>query len=284
MEQLEEREGGPLRLALRSGIVLAGSIAKVDRASTHLDALQQALSPFLHSEPKPYRFVAEVDENTSRYLMRLRIEREIPLELSLIVGDIVQNLRTALDHLVWELVRANGQKPTRENAFPIFDRPPPGEDEHPEQQRWNRNLAGLHPDAVQLIERCQPYHGPSLRTLAALRRLSNEDKHRVLVSGWTAIHDAGSFEIDVLRARDVGSIEAGRIYAGRQLNHGDLVLEAPVQITGPNPDVRPNGELPLDIGFGVKPVFLEDLIGMRDGVGTLVEAAGDLVNSSHPPA
>lgn len=106
------------------GDPLIGPKLKVKRAATHLEALHKEIRPFLDSKPKPYRFVSKVDVETSRYVLHLIIERPPPLEWSLLVGDFVQNLRAALDHLIWQMIRANGQKPGGRSAFPIFDQRP----------------------------------------------------------------------------------------------------------------------------------------------------------------
>src|ERR1700752_1107379 len=129
---------------------LRGCAAKVQRASRHLEAPPAAIRPFVESEPKPYRFVSKVDVESSRYLLRVVIEREPPIEWSLILGDFVQNLRAALDPLVWQLVRANGIEPTRRTAFPIFDQPPSRKRRQGEWEKWNAMLKGVHPGALRL--------------------------------------------------------------------------------------------------------------------------------------
>jgi hypothetical protein len=233
-------------------------------------ALRRKLEPFAKSEPKPYRFIQKVDVESSRYLMRVRIERPLPVEWSLIVGDFVQNLRAALDHLAWQLVRANGHSPGRGTAFPIFDSKPSRKSRHPDRQRWNANVAGMHPRAIWLIEAVQPYNGPDgarAHTLAALRRLSNEDKHRVLLPRFVAPRrPEGDLPIDVIPVRDVKPIQGGRLHIGRALKDNDLVLDADVEITGPNPQVEAKGEIPVDIAFGGSPVPLVGLEQMRQSV------------------
>jgi hypothetical protein len=261
---------------------LAGCTAKVERAKLHLRSLGDELRPFLDSEPKPYRFFSKVDVESSRYLLRIWILRPLPVEWSLIVGDFVQNLRAALDHLIYQLVRANGQPPTRGNAFPIFDQPPPRKRGHPERERWSAMLKGVHPGVMGLIEFAQPYggpHGPSRHLLAALRRLSNEDKHRVLLSSYTAIGTPKEpLEIDVIGVRDVRPLQGGRLYTGYALKNGDLVLEAPVEVTGPNPEVKLKTELPLNVGFGWKPVPLEALLQMGKSVEEIIALARSFVD------
>ncbi len=44
----------------------------------------------------------------------------VPIEWFIRLGEILYNLRSALDHLVWQLVLANGKTPGRDNSFPII--------------------------------------------------------------------------------------------------------------------------------------------------------------------
>jgi hypothetical protein len=260
------------------GDPLAGCVGKVERANLHLQALHAEISPFLKSEPKPYRFVSKVDVETSRYVLLVVIERKPPIEWSLIAGDFVQNLRAALDHLVWQLVRANGLRPTGGNAFPLFDQAPPKKRSHPERLKWDRMLRGVHPAAVRLIEICQPYNGadgPSRHVLAALRKLSNEDKHRTLIPAFSAVEARPDrMNLEVVGVRDVRApIEGGKVHTGYALKSYDLVLETAVEITGPNPEVKLEGNLPLDIGFGWKPVPLQGFVQMCKAVALTISQA-----------
>ena len=257
---------------------LAGCVGKVERASLHLKSLHAEITPFLESKPKPYRFISKVDVETSRYVLLVVIERQPPLEWSLIAGDFIQNLRAALDHLVWQLVRANGQKPTGGNAFPLFDQLPPKKRGHPERQKWDRALAGVHPGAINFIELCQPYKGPdgpSRHLLAALRKLSNEDKHRTLIPAFSAVEARPDrMNLEVVGVRDVRApVEGGKVHAGYALKSYDLVLESPVESTGPEPEVKLEGNLPLDIGFGWKPVPLQGFTQMCHAVAATIDRA-----------
>lgn len=264
--------------AARAEGPLEGVVAKIQRASSHLEALYAEVRTFVESEPKPHGFVSKVDVETSRYIALVRIYRPPPVEFSLIAGDFIQNLRAALDHLVWQMVKANGQTPGNRNAFPIFDQRPSNKRGNRDRERWNAMTRGLHPAAERFIELCQPYNGPDgprAHSLAALRRLSNEDKHRTLLAAYNAIESRPDrFDLDVVGVRDVRSpVERAEVYAGRPLNDYDLVLTAPVVITGPSPEVELKGQLPIDVGFGNPPVPLEALKQMVHQIATLAVAS-----------
>jgi hypothetical protein len=139
-------------------------------------------------------------------------------------------------------------------------------------------LRGVHPAAVRFIEICQPYKGPdgpSRHVLAALRKLSNEDKHRTLIPAFSAVEARPDrMNLEVVGVRDVRApIEGGKVHTGYALKSYDLVLEAVVEITGPNPEVKLKGNIPLDVGFGWKPVPLQGLVQMCKAVALTIGQA-----------
>jgi hypothetical protein len=44
----------------------------------------------------------------------------VPLRLSLLAGDLVHNLRSALDHAVYQLVLGDKREPTTRTQWPMF--------------------------------------------------------------------------------------------------------------------------------------------------------------------
>jgi len=121
----------------------------------HADELMVYLDPDLDSGPS--------------------IESEVPGRIPLIIGDCLQNLRSSLDYVVWELVLANDDVPGRKNAFPICESP-----ESFNKARKSR-LAGLSEDMRAEIQCLQPYHAPDgfkSHPLWILDELVNFNKHR----------------------------------------------------------------------------------------------------------
>jgi hypothetical protein len=255
---------------------LAGCSAKLKRAELHFKSLHTEIGAFLKREPKPYRFVPEIDMEASQALWRLNVVEEPPLEWSTIAGDCMQNLRAALDHLIWVLVKANGFEPTNSNAFPIFDVKPPDKSSNGERMRWNRQVYGLHPSVLRFLDLCQPYQGPdrpSTHALAGLRALSNEDKHRTLLPAFVAVDERKQSKLRGLETRDIKRPDLKRLQvrAGRPLEEHDVVVEMPIEITGPNPEVKLKAELPLDVGIGREPIPLKGLDQMGQSVGRILE-------------
>lgn len=262
-----------------SSDALAGCVGKVNRAKLHLSSLDREFGSFVNSESKPWGFISRVDPETGRYSLRVRRHRSIPMELSLIVGDFSQNLRAALDHLVWQLVIVNGKRKPSGNYFPILDeRPEPGSREH---KGWKRATKGLSGKMVAFIDACQPYHRveSGVHVLTGLRNLSNQDKHRVIVNSHAAIRrPAEGFGFDIESRRDVGEILNGKLVIEAAMDDGDEVAWADAEVTGPNPEVKLKAELPIEIGFGdigwITP--LRALEEMMNGVATVIQEACDL--------
>lgn len=69
---------------------------------------------------------------------------EVPLTFSAIIGDVLYDLRSALDHLAWQLVIANGGTPNRDTAFPIYS--------SPAGREFRVKTAGMDPAACAFIE------------------------------------------------------------------------------------------------------------------------------------
>jgi hypothetical protein len=151
---------------------------KIGRAEEHFNAFKSELDTWTKS--KPYTIVQKRDPIGKRYSLVIENINSTPFDRwSLITGDCVHNLRSALDHSVYALaVQKQGGTPTNERRlqFPITTTP-----EEFESQKYR--IAGLSVKAQGLIEAAQPYHWhhpvlPALLTV--LNDFDNSDKHRLL--------------------------------------------------------------------------------------------------------
>jgi hypothetical protein len=156
---------------------LSGVWAKIDRAVAHRAALQQGVQHYL--DGSPYRVAGSVNAG----VVTLRAEPTVapPIELALILGDLVQCLRSALDHMAWAFaMTTRPDDPSPRTQFPIMANRPKDFDSEAQ-------VRDLPPSVRYIMEQLQPYQpehytgGHIGRELASLRRLSNLDKHRVLL-------------------------------------------------------------------------------------------------------
>lgn len=155
---------------------LDGVWAKMERAAGHYSALSAAIEtylaipPYLRDETMAGDFVSVRAEATT----------QPPVELALIFGDMVQNLRSALDHMAWAFARTVKSEPSKRTQFPIFRN-------RPEDFACEPQVHHIPEPVRAIMEQMQPYAtedaighdiGQQLLTLA---ELSNRDKHRVLL-------------------------------------------------------------------------------------------------------
>ena len=97
---------------------------------------------------------------------------QLPIESRIRIGTIAHLLRTTLDHLVWQLVKQDGNKPGRHNAFPIY-KPDFGE-----KLNVDRMLRGVNKTHKCIILAFSRDPSINLSPLWNLKALSNIDKHR----------------------------------------------------------------------------------------------------------
>lgn len=147
---------------------------KIIWADHHRELLIAEINRYFES--KPCTLMPNPDsENNS--VWRVRYDNPIPPSIALIAGDFVQNLRSSLDYLVWELILAFGQEPCRKNMFPICD-----SFESFQEQLSRHRLDGMADDAKAEIERLQPYNdGAEIKPLRVIENLSVRNRHRRLL-------------------------------------------------------------------------------------------------------
>jgi hypothetical protein len=71
---------------------------------------------------------------------------------ALLASNVVHQLRSTLDNLVWQLVILNGEEPDSRNAFPIF-----AVHNSKSRSEMAKKVRGTHKKHAALIEECQPY-------------------------------------------------------------------------------------------------------------------------------
>jgi hypothetical protein len=149
--------------------------------------------------PGGYRFSGLVSADGLLHTY-IAVEPEpLPASLPLIFGDSIHNLRSALDHLAWALVLANGGSPDESTYFPVR-RTAPDRPKQPSKP-WSLGRAlvpggGVTEQAAQLLDELQPYsHTAEGQQLARLHSLDIWDKHRRLAVITEAVAEAMSVKI-----------------------------------------------------------------------------------------
>jgi hypothetical protein len=156
-------------------------ISKIARAKKHINDFRDAAVAF--GKTDPYGIAIERDPKTRQRTYTITKVTPIPPEISLIAGDAIQNLRSALDYLACGLVRANKATPSSQVCFPISESEPLTERQ---QTRFAGQVEGMRQDAIDAIKAIKPYKGGN-NTLWMLHRLNIIDKHRLLMAAGTCV-------------------------------------------------------------------------------------------------
>ena len=164
------------------GIAITGLLfpqTKVERADEHLVRIQAALEKFKRD---PY-LVSSIDDQEAGFrIVQIRLkgmERVIPV----LIGELAYSLRSALDHLAWQLALVNGRTPTRACGFPITD-----STNRKDRKNFNSYTGDIGIEAVEVIRSLQPAcwgEGFKSHPLWQLNKLSNLDKHETVAISHT---------------------------------------------------------------------------------------------------
>ncbi len=163
-----------------SATALAVVYEKLTGAKRHSETLDKRIRADLYGESdKLYRLIPEFNHDETECSLRVKKVADPPFaEWDAILGDVIHNLRSALDRLAYQLaiLNAPSEDPPPGTEFPIFL----------DQEKFRAKgkgsgaykVRGIAPHVRDRIESLQPYDAPE-RPLWVLQQLSNGDKHRL---------------------------------------------------------------------------------------------------------
>jgi hypothetical protein len=159
---------------------------KIARANEHVQDLEKRIKVFLDSEPykvgtRPDPQFPNVKEISQHYVVSAR---SLTADIPVVAGEALQQMRSALDHLAWNLVEIGCARQSvvltkteqKQIGFPIIDTDSPTEYE----AHRKRKIKGATQAAIDAIDATKPYKGGN-DCLWKLNQLNNIDKHRFLV-------------------------------------------------------------------------------------------------------
>ena len=155
-------------------------------ANKHIHDLNAAVRSFLDS--KPYKVATKRNPDTRQLIYYVASAEPIPTSFATITGDVLNNLRSSLDHLAQQLYlvgteSANGYRD--KTSFPIAET----------AKKFKAGLLGkvqgMKQDACNAICALEPYQGGQGADLWPFHRLNNIDKHRLIVSVGSALVGVG---------------------------------------------------------------------------------------------
>jgi hypothetical protein len=244
---------------------------KLKRALVHLNELNVACNLWLGKNGKPTPRIVS-DPGSPGYILVKATASEVPQEqCSLLIGDVVQNLRNALDHLAYSLAvvhsGAFSYEDARDRQFPIIG------------DRSAKGAAGMGPQmfksaapklikkisaqAQAIIEGLPPFKlGGQFKThaLRKVNELANCDKHRFI---HVAACMSSGFMINPSASTNC-TIGPGLIQALNPIMDGETVIaKIPAKPTNPN----------LQMNVDISPVLL---IGFADGISCKKDVVKEL--------
>lgn len=166
---------------------------KLARAEHHFNELKSIIGVPLDRQPCP---VTEVLNSNNEWEYILNLGLNLDRNIAIVAGDVLFNIRCALDHLLCALIPGEDKGVA---MFPIFTEDPFEVDEvtgnyrHSgnARRRWKRQTLGVPDDAMTLVTLLQPFTKTRQagkrpdqaihHTLAVLAALQNADKHWRLI-------------------------------------------------------------------------------------------------------
>jgi hypothetical protein len=153
---------------------VSGVTAKLMRAFDLLNQLDSMIFQYLLD--KPYDFDVTFNRPSMQYTVVVSV-KPTPNSFAVVFGEVLHDLRSALDHTARLLVQAEGKEPVdggyKRTTFPIFKSEPAG----------GVDIApGLSRPVRDALAAVQPYNAadPEKDLLWRLHQMNNIDKHRLL--------------------------------------------------------------------------------------------------------
>lgn len=227
----------------------------------HLHELIAAITAFL--DRKPYGLMRDFDPQHNLHTARASIAEQPDPAIASIIGDILHNLRAALDHLAVDLtregLRLEGKEMSRtafgEAAFPI------NADKAGFETNGSKKIKNWPPVAQTLIAELEPFKGGGHEWSAdlwCLHQLDILDKHKMLVPAASLASDL-SWSIGTTEAvlEEKGFWNSGpfRLAAYNErtfpAKDGDVI----VAIESADPDFQFNLGANFEVVFGTEQVL-----------------------------
>jgi hypothetical protein len=213
---------------------IAGIRCKMTRAKEHLDWLDEAITKFNEVKPMPYGMSSKGDPKGAQRIYRLVIQTPIPVEWGVVFGEAIHDMRSALDHSIYQLVIDETKRVRKKGTgFPVFTDPDAF------RRHGAPQLRGVGDGPRTFVEKLQPYRHRRKRqdclALLTLHTFWNQDKHR-LVHPWSPQFIGDDVELDETRPG-----ACTMIWSTRRMHEGAEVCR--IVCDPPDPEVKVKGRL-----------------------------------------
>lgn len=227
--------------------LFTGARLKVERSYAHFENLKTDAGAFW--KRNPHRIVHELDADGGQKHIRVRINEHPPAIWGTIIGDVVHNLRSALDLLATDLARASGHTSNtalKGTYFPVAaDR-----QEFETAGHIRDKIKRLSPADREHITALKPYRGGN-DLLWKLHQLDILDKHTLLVPAICGLqqNNPGLFLPGPIGPGTNKSVEMKMGYREKfPLEDGDILASYPA--TQPESSVEVEATFTIAFGQG----------------------------------
>ena len=203
---------------------LEGAYRRHARAREHLANLQGVVGR-IEALGKD-GVLAEQDPDTGLFGPAAHVVNPLRLEAGVLVGEIVHNLRAALDYLVYVIAESDAGSPQSGTQFLIEDSPQGFTGRSP------RLLKGVSEEHVAVIRQFQPFKGCDWS--GPLRDFDNASKHREILSVSVDVNIASILALSEYPLGGELDAQGAPVPQGVQ-----MYLKGPVEI------LLPEGRLPV---------------------------------------
>ncbi len=161
---------------------LESSFLRLRRSIEQAKVLEGEIRTF--NKSAPYTVIAQKDGHGSKDWAIILRSEATKSTWGVLLGEILHNLRAALDNAIWEMIHLNNSTPVKGiSGFPV-KRYIVGWDKG--RLPGAKMIQGIHPLAAAVIKDAQPFEArhnggqPERQSLWVLNELWNIDKHRLL--------------------------------------------------------------------------------------------------------
>lgn len=254
---------------------LDGALEKFNRSKEQFDDLRVEMDAFFNQKPAPHSSLGEFDAEAWEWVERFQVREEPPLRFGVILGDCLHNLRSSLDHVIWQVTLLDGETPNDSTQYPIASK-----SEAQFESMADRRIPGLSDRHRAMVKSTQPYHRgneASAHPLAMLATLSNMDKHQIVHPAYNVVGYDAAATLDELVANaqqgDPSPVKGWWLASKGRLEHGTPWLRIEwVRGHEPPREVKVSGELTMEVAFGEIGLLASEFSKIGDAVRTIIEA------------
>jgi hypothetical protein len=145
----------------------------INRGRHHIEEANTRAAAFFKG--RPYTKVIDFDPDTNKDLHKIRLTSQIPSEISAIVRDAADNLRSALDHAMYSAAVCLVGGAPKDTGFPISK-----DANGVRGELRSKRLSGNPPEIVPLLTGFEP-HETGNPLLWGLNQIRNSNTHRIIV-------------------------------------------------------------------------------------------------------